>query len=695
MYMKKTCTIAICLFLFSCFTVSIQAQQVNFESLLREMADREAIARYPSQAYTLAQFSSYDRATTVPGDSSWYANWDRSMFIRLDSDKGRKEYVLFDTTGPGAIVRFWMTFSGSNSGDGILRFYLDGKPEPVIQGSAKEVISGTALVNGPLAASVSDSVKYSMRGHNLYLPIPYAKSCRITYETNNITDYGAKKGEAVYYNINYRTYQQASVTSFSLKDLKKHQALLQSVQEKLSTRDKGLQGLSLNPVNINTTIAAGQSSTINLPSGSNAVRHFRLKLSAANLEQALRSTIVSFKFDGEQTVWVPAGDFFGTGYQVRYSNTWYSQVNNNGTMETWWVMPFQKEATLTLHNLQDASVQVEGLIETAPWKWDDRSMHFGANWRQYTNVFTGEVKNMEATGEPFDVNYVQLKGKGVYAGDGLTLFNTIHRWWGEGDEKVYIDGEKFPSHIGTGTEDYYGYAWCRPEKFSNHPFIAQPDGSGNFTPGFTVNMRYRNLDAIPFNKQLTFDMELWHWGRALINYAPVTYWYMQPGGTTNIKPEIATAKLPVVIKRSDIVSPTINHGKVEGENMELVSVSGGKLTYQNLKGYDWSDNTQAFWSEGKPGDKMVLKFVSEEEGQFHLSARLTSAPDYGKVKMKLNGQPVAITFDGHEEKTKVKMLYLGNFRIRKGENLLEVEITDARPNEKKTAYFGLDYLRVH
>lgn len=36
---------------------------------------------------------------------------------------------------------------------------------------------------------------------------------------------------------------------------------------------------------------------------------------------------------------------------------------------------------------------------------------------------------------------------------------TIDWWWGEGDEKFFVDGEKFPSSFGTGSEDYIGYAW--------------------------------------------------------------------------------------------------------------------------------------------------------------------------------------------------------------------------------------------
>ena len=125
----------------------------------------------------------------------------------------------------------------------------------------------------------------------------------------------------------------------------------------------------------------------------------------------------------------------------------------------------------------------------------------------------------------FDFNYVTVDGKGVYVGDALTVYNRVDAWWGEGDEKVYVDGEEFPSHFGTGTEDYYGYAWCRPERISNHPYIAQPSGDGNFHPGYTLNIRYRGLDAIPFNTSLKFDMEVWHWVKSELDFAPVTFWY--------------------------------------------------------------------------------------------------------------------------------------------------------------------------
>ena len=681
----------LCVLLSQCKSVN----EISFSSLLEEMADRESLARYPLPAYTLAQFSSYDRAMVAPGDSSWFANWDRSMFIREENNQGRKEYVMFDTLGPGAVVRFWMTFAGENSGKGILRIYLDGQEQPVISGPAVDILSGDLLINGPLASSVSEKTEYHMRGHNLYLPIPYAKSCKITYESSNIKDAGAKTGgEAVYYNINYRTYKDAPVKTFTMAEVEEGKPVLDRVQDRLTNRYRGIDELSGTSVPVKGSIPAGKSIQVTLPKGAQAVRHIRLQVAADNLEQALRSTILEIEFDGEQTVWAPVGDFFGTGYQLRNSNTWYTQVDSTGGMSAWWVMPFEKEGKLTLHNLADFQVMAEGEIVTAPWKWDERSMHFGSSWHQFTNLFTGEMKNNQGAGDPFDINYVELSGKGVYVGDAITLFNTVYAWWGEGDEKVYVDGEKFPSHVGTGTEDYYGYAWCRPEKFS-HPFIAQPDGSGNFVPGYTVNMRYRGLDAIPFTESLKFDMEMWHWTRAHINFAPVSFYYMLPGGKSNIRPDVENAKEPVVLKRADLISPVIANNKIEAESMVFKQAGGGNFRYQNSKKYGWSDNMQAFWSDAKAGDKLSLTFESEEAGEFEVSARITLAPDYGKFLISLNGEAASSEVDGYSDKPTVQTIPLGRFKLQEGTNTLEITVKAARPNEKKTAFFGLDYLSFH
>ena len=676
------------------FFSSCARQSITMESLLYEMTDRENLARYPDPEFTVKQFSSYDRATTQPGDETWFANWDRSMFIRTEDKDGRKEYVMFDADGPGTVVRFWMTFAGENSGLGILRFYFDNQVEPAIEGTAFDILSGSGLTQYPLAASVSDETAYEQRGHNLYLPIPYGRHCKITYESENILDEGAKTGgEAVYYNINYRSYaENTPVETFTHDQLKKATPLIEEVCREL-TRTEYESDYAKQPTIKNDVIIDPRGTLQIYLEGPAAIERLQMKINPDISPELLRMAILEIVFDGDTTVWSSLGDFFGTGYQIRPSHTRYTSVDMNGTLESRWIMPFREKAEIRVHNLsEDVPLQIETLVNTTNWKWDDRSMHFGTSWHQYTGLQTGGSKTNQGQGQPFDVNFVSLSGKGVYAGDALTIFNTAYAWWGEGDEKVYVDGESFPSHIGTGTEDYYGYAWCRPEKFTNHPFIGQPDGSGNFWPGYTVNMRHRSLDAIPFTASLQFDMEMWHWANAVVNYAPVTYWYVIPGGKSGIAPDFQGARAKIAMKRSDLIEPFLRNGVMEAENMAVDTLTGGEITYQTSDQWGWSQNTQVFWTNGTPGDRLELSLISGEARNAHLTARFTVAPDYGTVRVYWNGKLIPGTFNLYHPEVTTREIYLGMQPVLLGNNIFAIEILSEGQMEGK-AFFGLDQLK--
>lgn len=525
------------------FVAGAEFRRITLESLLEEMVDREAVARLPKPAYTCRQFSSYDRRSTEPGSPTWWANWDRSYFVRIEDTKGRKEHVLMDAEGPGSVVRFWATWHGPGGGEfsnGTMRVYLDGNPEPVIEGPMADLISGGMLVGEPLSQGVSPETPYRHQGHNLYLPIPYAKRCKITYETKAFIDEGGRKGEALYYQINYRTYEPGTeVESMTKSNLERARRTVNGVQRMLAQNDRPrLNRLEENRLEGNIPPGTEKSVTIK---GPKAIRSLRFQLRADDLPQALRSTVLKIEFDGAPAVWCPIGDFFGTGYHVRPHSTWYTGVSADNALSCYWVMPFAKQAKIGILNLGSQPVELaRGRIRSGPWDWDNRSCHFHATWKQWPDIET-QSNDKALDHGAFDLNWVTVKGQGTYVGDVLTLFNTANSWWGEGDEKIYVDGEVFPSHIGTGTEDYFGYAWCKPNFFQS-AFHAQPSGEGNLVPGFTVNCRYRALDAIPFAKSIQFDMELWHWARTKMSYAPTTFWYARPGATWNIEPDAEEAK---------------------------------------------------------------------------------------------------------------------------------------------------------
>ena len=116
-------------------------------------------------------------------------------------------------------------------------------------------------------------------------------------------------------------------------------------------------------------------------------------------------------------------------------------------------------------------------------------------------------------------------------------------WWGEGDEKIYVDGESFPGLFGTGTEDYFGYAWSTPERFE-HAYHAQTAAPGNGFGGLWSMNRFHILDPIPFARSLRFDLEIWHWTETTVAVDATVYWYARPGGRDDLHSSTGSASRP-------------------------------------------------------------------------------------------------------------------------------------------------------
>ena len=164
------------------FTVAHAAEPISIESLLREMVDRDEVARYPKADFRLKQDSSYDRSSRTPDEpQGWFSNFDRSTsdqhhnFIRTEENRGRKEWVVMEDEGAGVITRFWVPWRNQlkPGTDIVIRFYLDGASEPAIEGNMFELFQGRGLIPFPLAHE-------SLRSAVSFFPIPYAKSCKVT-----------------------------------------------------------------------------------------------------------------------------------------------------------------------------------------------------------------------------------------------------------------------------------------------------------------------------------------------------------------------------------------------------------------------------------------------------------------------------------------------------------------------------------
>jgi hypothetical protein len=128
----------------------------------------------------------------------------------------------------------------------------------------------------------------------------------------------------------------------------------------------------------------------------------------------------------------PLGDFFGAAPGVNPYAALPLGVEKDGTMYCHWVMPFEKTANISLQNLGKIPVPVNSDVAVVYRPWTANSMHFHACWKAEFDVPTRPMQ---------DWSYLNVTGKGVFAGVAFYIDNPVKIWWGEGDEKIYVDGE--------------------------------------------------------------------------------------------------------------------------------------------------------------------------------------------------------------------------------------------------------------
>lgn len=670
-------------------SVAAQTSEVTMESLLYEIIDREGLARFPLMDYQCLQASSYNRESVSPNLPGWFADSDGVGFIRTEEINGKTEWVLMEDEGPGCVTRIWAVcfyYGLENITGANIKFYLDGSNEPAINTNFFRLVKGQDFIERPFADSTA-------RAGVLNFPIPYAKSCKITMDQKS------------FYNIiNFRKYPIGTrVRTFTMDGFNATKVLRGKVTKEILTcpDTKG------KVTEQNQKIESGKELVINLPNGSKAIKQLEISFkSKENIASILRAVVLTGEFDNEQTLWVPVGDFFSNIGKQRPYQMWERSVSNDGTMVCRWVMPYKTKGTISLKNSGGLPADVHIKVTTDKWVWDNNSMHFHATWRMDEPYPTFPI---------FDWNFLEAEGKGVIVGDEMCVLNPGEGWWGEGDEKIYIDDDfepNFPSHFGTGTEDYYGWAGGiipTPKDEFSKPFIGNIIVGEPNSLGYNVCTRTRVLDAIPFQRKIKFDMEASCGTRSawfLLQYSQTTFWYAIPGVKHNRKPlpNMASKPLPTLKSLQDKVEKGKNKqyvaaGAFEAEHYNLADKSDGVLeNYEEIPVWGEISNNalKSIWFENKD-DYAEIK-ITEQFRKVNIQMCSTVGPKCGVFDIFVN-DILKATQDFYSEHAGMTtpLIQLGendpvnnSFSIRfvyKGQS------PKAKPGKNKYA-LGIDYFLI-
>ncbi len=647
---------------------SSNADSYTYRQLIDKLTDLKSLAVLPLPGEKCQQWSSWDRSSVYDAKSgkyvAWDANGDNAGIIRTEGNK----QVLAEMNGPGVIWRIWSAAPST----GHVAIYLDGSDTPVLDMPFVDYFNSKRLpFNYP------GLVHEAALGWNNYIPIPFNKSCKIVADP----DWGA------YYHFTYTTYpKEAELPTFSRE-------LLSSYRVDLTAADYSIRhnlgelaanyGSARNTKSVNVTIPAHKSVTALKLSGSQAI--CSLKLGTNFTAAELREVTMLIAWDDEQSpsVWCPIGDFFGSAPGLnKYASLPLGVTSTN--MYSQWYMPFVKNATLRFTNDGSKPVSVNLQVVTEPLQQPlSQYGRFHAKWHR--DAFLPSEPE-----RAIDWPILKTTGTGRFVGVCLNVYNPGGGWWGEGDEKFWVDGEKFPSTFGTGSEDYFGYAWCNPTLFQ-HAYHNQTLNEQSNAGNISVN-RWHITDNIPFQNSYEADIEKYYANDRPTLYSCVTYWYLSADGKD------AYTLYPLKERTGYYhFEPYTVAGAVEAETMQVLSVSGGQTSPQPMGTYSgkWSGMNQLWWTGASPGDRLQLAVPVEKPGKYQISMQLTKAIDYAEVQLYLDNKPLNQPMDlFHDGVMPTGQIDCGKQFLAKGQHTLSIEIKGANEKAIKAYMVGLDYITL-
>lgn len=660
--------------LFMAMSLGMPAQEkLLYVDLVMRLKDLQHLATLPSPGETTKQWSSYDRASKYDKAADKYVRWDANGdgggIIRKEGDTE----VFAEMEGPGCIWRIW----SATAKEGHVKIYLDGASEPAVDLPFIGYFDGkNAPFTRPMLVHTT-----AANGYNNYTPISYQKSCKIV----------AEKGWGQYYQFVYTTFPVGTeVETFKRELGLEENALLDSVDRILSScgPHEFPRG---HPSKKDDKLMSGNGGemTANLE-GPRAIVCFKARFDpplAPTDQDVLREIVLQIKWDGEQSpsVWTPLGDFFGTAPGANVYQSFPCGLTKDGWFYANWFMPFARSAEIKIRNEGKTERRLKYEIYEKLLK-DDPTPYarFHAKWHRDAFLPAEPERNIDWT-------LLKTTGAGRFVGVMLHIWSPRGGWWGEGDEKFFADGEKFPSTIGTGSEDYFGYAWSSAKLFF-HPLHNQTFNSGNCKGHISVN-RWQIADQIPFHESFEGAIEKYFPNDKPTLYASTVYWYLAPGGNDLYPP------VPLAERVGYYIQPPAkkNPGAIEGEGMKILSKTGGDPQEQDMTGFgdQWSNDAHLWWINAKPGDELVLALPVKEAGHYKLLAQLTKAVDYGIVQLALDGQKLGGPIDlYHDGVLPTGELDLGRLELSAGDHKLSVIITGANEKAVKAYMFGFDYVKL-
>ena len=655
---------------------------MSYTDLVSRLCDLRYLATEPEAGERSGAFTSGDRSSRYDDATDtyveWHANQDGGGFHNPEDN------TMLELNGPGVIWRIW----SAQPEAGEIEFIVDGG-EPWSIGFL-DLFTTAPFTDYP------ELVHTKARGRNFYIPIPFQKSITVR----------AKEGWGKFYQFTYTTFPEGTkVPSWTGSLDEEACQALAAVNEAWGRRGPRLlvgSGEDSTSEEVALTLAPGASQTLAQYDEPGALVSILMDNPGFDRDASLdilRELTIAIAWDDDKSpaVWAPLGDFFGSAAGENRYRTLATGIVEEGYYCNWY-MPYAKARIVITNDGSEArslrfTLHREALKEGAnellrfhcKWHRDDFSgldeeRFWNDRWPDWPVVkidgtagrfcgFQAHMWNPNNIWSPIHRrNYTKpAPTRGVFA-DPESTQSIFYRdyvvgrryWWGEGDEKFFVDGEAYPSTFGTGSEDYFGFAWGTSTAFDS-PLQAQPrngaadeigkeaatGGDGNM--GHIVCLRWQIPDQIPFTTGFEATIEKYHPNEWPLLNAYTAVWYQRPHKADYYGP------VPVEERTGYYLEPTpkkplpMVEGRLEGGEDEHIWRLKGHWAWFDFedmsgKGQGWSQNQQWRLFFKLPDSTIDLGFMVVADAPSAVLS-LTQGPDHAVIDVLIDGEPVATEVD--------------------------------------------------
>lgn len=461
------------------------------------------------------------------------------------------------------------------------------------------------------------------------------------------------------------------------------------------TGEKGKGGMAENALGVGRKgkayiwLEPGETVTIFDVDGPGVIRHIWMVPSITMQTEHDRQILLGltirayWEHQDHPSIQAPVGNFMGIahGKTAAYESVVHS-VNPKAGMNIWAPMPFREHARITITNESPLKTRLFFNIDYTIN--DFLSKKFGRLHVHYRR------ENPTTLREDFALMPKRF-GQGRYLGTLVGVRLLGPHWWGEGEFKVYLDGDDdFPTIVGSGTEDYIGQSYGVQDKSYLHAGLPLNKS------GLVTFYRWHDLDPIYWKQDIRATIQQIGNRKGYYerqdDWNATTFWY-EP---------IPSKPLPELIdysKRIEDYEPDIIRvpHAIEAEKMKILTSSGGSTAKRDTLKFwgTWSDNHHLLWSGIEQGDRITFEIPVRQDGWYEMNGVFTMSRSGPVLNVYWDDELIKEGIDLYEWSwMPTGKVHLDSGQLTKGLHRLTLEVAQPNPDALKPYIAGFDYIQL-